>query len=192
MAEDWTLGQFQVGLVNPLWTPPEALPAAADWPAHQQVLTVGRPVLGVASHDGTWALVNVFPLPAGPQCVGLIEVVNEAPLTVEQQRLVSGVPKIYRHQIGLLDDSDRDTLPGLLNRKTFDEQFRTCLVEDAAHLVAASADDPPGGQAERRVSVSPNCARWTPGPRPSSALTAPSITRGALEDGEKLGEIELF
>jgi diguanylate cyclase (GGDEF)-like protein len=140
---------------DPPWTPPEALPAAAGWPAHQQALSSGRPVLGVASNDGTRALVNVFPLSVGPQCVGLIEVVNDAPLSVEQQRLVSGVLKIYRNQIGLLDYSERDTLTGLLNRKTFDEQFGKCLIEDAAHLVAASADDPPGGRAERRTSAAP-------------------------------------
>jgi diguanylate cyclase (GGDEF)-like protein len=45
------------------------------------------------------------------------------PITGEQQRTVGSILRIYRNFEGLLDYSERDTLTGLLNRKTFDEAF---------------------------------------------------------------------
>ena len=41
----------------------------------------------------------------------------------DAQRLVHSVLRIYRNVQALLDYSERDTLTGLLNRKTFDESF---------------------------------------------------------------------
>ncbi len=114
---------------DPPWTPLEALPLAADWPSHRQALVTGRPVLGVPGGEGE-PLLSVFPLTLGTERVGLVEVRSRAPLGIDQQRLVGGVLKIYRNQVGLLDYSERDTLTGLLNRKTFDEQFGKCLQQD--------------------------------------------------------------
>ena len=37
--------------------------------------------------------------------------------------MVGSILRIYRNFQGLLDYSERDTLTGLLNRKTFDERF---------------------------------------------------------------------
>ena len=37
--------------------------------------------------------------------------------------------RIYRNFQGLLDYSERDTLTGLLNRKTFDESFMKAVAE---------------------------------------------------------------
>ncbi len=130
---------------DPPWTPLEALPAAAEWPVHRQALASGRPVLGMPAVQGG-ELMSVFPLMIGTERFGLIEVRGDRPLSVEQQGLVAGVLKIYRNQIGLLDYSERDTLTGLLNRKTFDEQFGKCLEEDDAGLCVP----PPLDGAERR------------------------------------------
>ncbi len=116
---------------DPPWTPLEALPAVADWPVHRQALANGHPVLGRRAGSGG-ALTSVFPLTLDTERHGLIEVRSDQALSVEQQGLVAGVLKIYRNQIGLLDYSERDTLTGLLNRKTFDEQFNKCLLEDTA------------------------------------------------------------
>jgi diguanylate cyclase (GGDEF)-like protein len=57
------------------------------------------------------------------QTVSVLELITAAPLSVEQLRLVSSILRIYRNFQGLLDYSERDTLTGLLNRKTFDESF---------------------------------------------------------------------
>jgi hypothetical protein len=75
--------------------------------------------------DGPW--LNLFAVWAGPRRFGIIELVAEQPLLPVQLRLVDGLLKIYRNQITLLDYSERDSLTGLLNRKTFDEQFVKCI-----------------------------------------------------------------
>jgi diguanylate cyclase (GGDEF)-like protein len=55
--------------------------------------------------------------------VGVLELITDGELHAEAQRLVCSILRIYRNFQGLLDYSERDTLTGLLNRKTFDESF---------------------------------------------------------------------
>ena len=120
---------------DPPWTPLEALPSLDDWPPHRDALTGGEPLLALPTSRpgprGRPVLLNVFPLWIGTERFGLVEVLAEKPLDAEQLRFVDAVLKIYRNQVGLLDYSERDTLTGLLNRKTFDEQFSKCLHECA-------------------------------------------------------------
>jgi diguanylate cyclase (GGDEF)-like protein len=54
---------------------------------------------------------------------GVVEIVTAEPLSDDIKRLLTGVLRIYRNVQGLLDYSERDTLTGLLNRKSFDETF---------------------------------------------------------------------
>lgn len=116
---------------DPPWTPLEALPSLDDWPPHRDALAGGDPLLALPTSRpgprGRPVLLNVFPLWVGTERFGLVEVLAEKPLDAEQLRFVDAVLKIYRNQVGLLDYSERDTLTGLLNRKTFDEQFLKCL-----------------------------------------------------------------
>ena len=120
---------------DPPWTPLEALPSLDDWPPHRDALTGGEPLLALPTSRpgprGRPVLLNVFPLWIGTERFGLVEVLAEKLLDAEQLRFVDAVLKIYRNQVGLLDYSERDTLTGLLNRKTFDEQFSKCLHECA-------------------------------------------------------------
>lgn len=113
---------------DPPWTPLEALTPLDDRPWHREVLERGEPRLAVAvGRDGGAPLLSLFPVWFGEERCGVVEVLTERPLGDEQRRLVTGVLTIYRHQIGLLDYSEHDTLTGLLNRKTFDDQFLKTL-----------------------------------------------------------------
>ncbi|HSV68749.1 MAG TPA: GGDEF domain-containing protein [Methylibium sp.] len=130
---------------QPAWTPIEELPAAADWPSHALALERGRPVVvNDASEAAAPATLSVFPLTVGAQRVGLVELRTEQPLDAEQQRFVIGLLTIYRNQLRLLDDSECDTLTGLLNRKTYEAQFGRCLLDDGV------GDEAPQGVQERR------------------------------------------
>ena len=53
----------------------------------------------------------------------MLELVTDGELQPEAQRMVCSILRIYRNFQSLLDYSERDTLTGLLNRKTFDESF---------------------------------------------------------------------
>jgi diguanylate cyclase (GGDEF)-like protein len=54
--------------------------------------------------------------------------------------MATGMISVYRNYLALLEDSQRDTLTGLLNRKTFDTGFAVFL-SSAVHLDAELQDD---------------------------------------------------
>jgi diguanylate cyclase (GGDEF)-like protein len=91
-----------------------------------------------------------FPLANEFEATGVLELHTDAPLRAEEVRLVCSILRIYRNFQGLLDYSERDTLTGLLNRKTFDESFLRVLGRNSeAALPALSA---PSGDG-RRVAL---------------------------------------
>jgi diguanylate cyclase (GGDEF)-like protein len=103
---------------DPLWADPTLLPAAGDFPdrldclRRQEAFTVEGPLS-----------MSYFPIGSEIDIVGVLEVQTAQPLSTDDLRLVSSILRIYRNFQGLLDYSERDTLTGLLNRKTFDESF---------------------------------------------------------------------
>ncbi len=52
-----------------------------------------------------------------------LQIVNAVPYTPQTMDMMSGILNVYRNFQNLLDYSERDSLTGLLNRKTFDEKF---------------------------------------------------------------------
>lgn len=112
---------------DPSWTALEALPALASRPRFEQAFAATEPLLDLPQNGSEGPWLNLFAVWAGPRRFGIIELVAEQPLLPVQLRLVDGLLKIYRNQITLLDYSERDSLTGLLNRKTFDEQFVKCI-----------------------------------------------------------------
>jgi len=73
---------------------------------------------------------TVFPLLSEQQPVGLIEIELEPDrdsLQPRDVRLISGVLRLLSNHLAVLDYGQRDTLTGLLNRKTFDQSFDKIL-----------------------------------------------------------------
>jgi len=52
-----------------------------------------------------------------------LQIVNTSPFTKQTRDVIEGILGVYRNYQCLLDYSERDSLTGLLNRKTFDEKF---------------------------------------------------------------------
>ena len=67
--------------------------------------------------------VTLFPLAVEGAPGGVIEVHSERALSAGVHRGVAALIQVVGNQLGLLDYSQRDTLTGLLNRKSFDESF---------------------------------------------------------------------
>lgn len=65
----------------------------------------------------------VFPVMDGQEVIDLLEVTRSSPLSHEQERMVTGMLRIYRNQLGILDYGDCDELTGLRNRRTFHDSF---------------------------------------------------------------------
>jgi diguanylate cyclase (GGDEF)-like protein len=75
-------------------------------------------------------LGTVFPLLGEQGAVGLIEIELEPhrdSLRPREVRLIAGVLRLLGNHLAMLDYGQRDTLTGLLNRKTFDQSFHKIL-----------------------------------------------------------------
>lgn len=67
---------------------------------------------------------TLFAVPGdGEEIAGLLEVLGGQALDERDLQLVTGVLRIVRNHMALIDYGERDTLTGLLNRKTFENQF---------------------------------------------------------------------
>ena len=84
----------------------------------------GRPVFHTLA-DGSSSVY--FPIDDGARTTGVVEIALTGPMSDREVRLAEGLLRILRNQIALLDYGERDTLTGLLNRKTFESRFeRLC------------------------------------------------------------------
>ena len=74
-----------------------------------------------------------------------IEISNATAYSKQNLQVIDGILNVYRNYQNLLDYSERDSLTGLLNRKTFDDKFSRMVNAEAA------TDEPsPLDQEERR------------------------------------------
>ena len=119
---------------DPPWTELHQLPPLADFPARLQALRQQDVVL-LAGPPHT----AVFPLTTDRDVVGVLEIESAQALDGQAHRLVGSILRIYRNFQALLDYSERDTLTGLLNRKTFDEAFYKLAVDIGVPPAGAAA-----------------------------------------------------
>lgn len=87
------------------------------------------------------ALTRVFPIEDRGQVVGRLDLVSDTPITARDAALVQGMLRVLRNQLALLDYGERDTLTGLLNRKTFETRFQKLTVILRAQASGARAGD---------------------------------------------------
>ena len=111
-------------ICHPIWVDITDLPKAADYPYRLRCMETKESVDAISESS-----ITVFPLINDREVVGIMEVVTTAPLTSDAKRLVTSFLRVYRNFQSLLDYSERDTLTGLLNRKTFDEAFLKASAE---------------------------------------------------------------
>jgi len=109
---------------HPIWVNITTLPKAADYPHRLSCMETHETI----DIDGP-PCITVFPLINDCEVVGVMEIVTTTPLVPDAKRLVASFLRVYRNFQSLLDYSERDTLTGLLNRKTFDEAFLKASAE---------------------------------------------------------------
>jgi diguanylate cyclase (GGDEF)-like protein len=96
-------------------------PAIEDEIAACRACTAGNQFVEHASAAGE--LLTAFPVHTSRDVVRVLVVVSAESLTVAQIDMVYGVLRIMENHLALLDYGERDTLTGLLNRKTFESHF---------------------------------------------------------------------
>lgn len=82
-----------------------------------------------------------------------LEVVNPTPYSTDTLHMMEGILSVYRNYQSILDYSERDSLTGLLNRKTFDEKFSKLLSANINEAV-------PQDQVERRHQHTDSIGHW--------------------------------
>ena len=127
-----------------VWVDLEDLPALDTLPHHARCLAQQTAV----TVESEGQVMSLFPLSTDRDVCGVLEVRTPVELTGEQTRLVSSILRVYRNFQGLLDYSERDTLTGLLNRKTFDGSF--------LRVVAQGDHDNTGRPDDARKRISPD------------------------------------
>jgi diguanylate cyclase (GGDEF)-like protein len=121
------VGREATAQADPVWAELETLPLLSAHPNRLAAMQ-GESMVQV---QGAMHL-TLFPVATDREVIGVLEIETRSGLSVQQQRLVASILRIFRNFQGLLDYSERDTLTGLLNRKTFDESFLKASAEPAA------------------------------------------------------------
>jgi diguanylate cyclase (GGDEF)-like protein len=121
---------------DPAWIDLDQLPLIDEHPVRRDCLRTQE----VRCQPGP-PHVSLFPVATDREVVGVLEIETDQPISAADQRMVGSILRIYRNFQGLLDYSERDTLTGLLNRKTFDETFmKTAVTLPASAAQAAQAE----------------------------------------------------
>jgi diguanylate cyclase (GGDEF)-like protein len=126
-----------VATADPLWADPSRLPLAKDHPQRLDCMH-SRTVVQMESGGH---FISLFPIATDREVVGVMEVASTERMKSSAQRMVTSVLRIYHNFQGLLDYSERDTLTGLLNRKTFEESFLKAVSELPARAILSETDD---------------------------------------------------
>ena len=132
---------------DPLWAELESLPLLSDYPLRVACMRRAE-IISRLPAPGSAAALAIFPVSNEREVVGVLEIETAHTLSPEHVRLVGGILRVYRNFQGLLDYSERDTLTGLLNRKTFDDTFMR-----SAAALQNSNDDGFGELSERRTTA---------------------------------------
>lgn len=125
-------------------------PQAGELLAHHPVLASGitQKMSVIEDLDENGKGTVWLPILMNDKVSVCLEIVNPASYTKNTREVMSGILIVYRNFQNLLDYSERDSLTGLLNRKTFDDNFSKILRASMQHGQAQDAGriDP-----ERRI-----------------------------------------
>jgi diguanylate cyclase (GGDEF)-like protein len=137
---------------------------------HPDVNAVGDPITTypelaacLAGHESSAEALSAegkhtlyLPIWIGDKADTCLEIVHTMPYNPDTIHIIGGIVSVYRNFQNLLDYSERDSLTGLLNRKTFDDQLTKMLQQSAVEQEAA----PLPGQPERRQAPEEELKGW--------------------------------
>lgn len=80
---------------------------------------------------GEHTFLSVYPIVAQHGVTGLLEMISDAHSDMDRH-LILAFLKVYSNYLTILDESETDTLTGLLNRRTFDNNLEKIIAECSA------------------------------------------------------------
>ncbi|HTD04313.1 GGDEF domain-containing protein [Undibacterium sp.] len=121
--------------------------AVSQYPALEQGLAQHSNLIEDLTEDGKRILW--LPIWINDKVSTCLEITNPASYTQNTMEVMEGILIVYRNFQNLLDYSERDSLTGLLNRKTFDDSFSKVLRATSQQNNGEGENDE-GSSAERR------------------------------------------
>lgn len=85
--------------------------------------------------------LSVYPIIGQHGIVGLLEMISDAHSELDKH-LIEAFLKVYSNYLTILDESETDTLTGLLNRRTFDNNIEKIIADHAEASKQSDATDP--------------------------------------------------
>ena len=96
-------------------------------------IAAGLEALGQLGNKGRYTLW--LPVWMHDKVSTCLEITQSRPFSAHKLDVIQGIFHVYQNYQSLLDYSERDALTGLLNRKTFDEQFSRSTADSLARRV---------------------------------------------------------
>jgi len=120
------------------------------FPALVECLETYAPSVEAVADNGCHTLW--LPIWFGDKADTVLEIISDGPFANDTMHMVSGIVGVYRNFHSLLAYSERDSLTGLLNRKTFDDQLARMLqaVNDQNLLRPGQAERRQAGEEEQQ------------------------------------------
>ena len=119
-----------VVLTDPMWADFEQMAPSETFP-HRLICVKTSKVQHLSpDHGGTGLHVTLFPISGDGGVESVLEVHSQEPLGQHMLVVVHSMQMVYRNMQALLDYSERDSLTGLLNRKSFDDAFFKALRQE--------------------------------------------------------------
>lgn len=105
-------------------------------PQEQNIVISGNENFSTVVNSGTELVqqlsggifLSVYPITGPHGVVGLLEMTSDAHSDMDRH-LILALLKVYSNYLALLDESETDTLTGLLNRRTFDNNIEKIISE---------------------------------------------------------------
>jgi len=103
-----------------------------EWYYEPKIFTVNKYIkqcldkLKIVSYKDKGSKYLLMPISLGDKIVGLLSIESKQNLS-EFETLIDGFTKIYGNYLYILNESERDKLTGLFNRRTFDIKLRRLL-----------------------------------------------------------------
>jgi diguanylate cyclase (GGDEF)-like protein len=122
--------------------PLNQLPTVRDR-SHWSECNISQDAVHYQAGSGSAATIGtVFPLPGENGAVGLVEIEQGSgrdSLQPRDVRMINGVLRLLSNHLAVLDYGQRDTLTGLLNRRTFDQSFDKIVERHRAPAIDVTA-----------------------------------------------------
>lgn len=145
-------------LADPMWARFEHLPDFQAFPGRVACISAAA-IQESRQADGSSGFVTVFPVHGETEVDSVLEVYSLHPLDTRMLDVVNCMQSVYRNMQSLLDYSERDSLTGLLNRKSFDDAFFKAMGVQSQDEPRPGTDEPEVAS-ERRHALNPGHGYW--------------------------------